>query len=162
MHAETLQSTMQRPCKHALASDLCSVRRSWFLCMLSILSSLIFFCRCFPAFDSATLSEVVTVLGLRNYSSSSAASLYSKSFGSSGQRLQRYIADIHKGILIILVSGLLLRSSAAMHHVSYHAMPCHTIPHHTIPEPILSYHIISYHNISYHVTSFPIISYGVM
>lgn len=70
----------------------------------------VLFCRCFPAFDSATLSEVVTVLGLRNYSSSSAASLYSKSFGSSGQRLQRYIADIHKGILIILVSGLLLHS----------------------------------------------------
>lgn len=62
--------------------------------------------RCFPAFDSALLSEVVTVLGLDSYSYSS--SLYSKSFGSSGQRLQRYIADIHKGILIILVSGGLL------------------------------------------------------
>ena len=51
---------------------------------------------------------MVTVLGLDAYDYSSEASLYSKSFGTSGQRLQRYIADIHKGILIILVSGLLL------------------------------------------------------
>ena len=48
----------------------------------------------------------MTVLGLDAYNYSSEASLYSKSFGSSGQRLQRYIADIHKGILIILVSGM--------------------------------------------------------
>ena len=52
------------------------------------------------------LSEVVTVLGLDAYNYSSEASLYAKSFGSSGQQLQRYIADIHKGILIILVSGM--------------------------------------------------------
>ncbi len=60
-------------------------------------------CRCFPDFDSALLADVVTAVGLKAYNGSS--TLYSSTFGSASQRLQRYIADIHKGILIILVSG---------------------------------------------------------
>jgi len=61
-------------------------------------------CRCFPDFDSALLADVVTAVGLKAYNGSS--TLYSSTFGSASQRLQRYIADIHKGILIILVSGM--------------------------------------------------------
>ncbi|KAL3136905.1 hypothetical protein ABBQ32_006513 [Trebouxia sp. C0010 RCD-2024] len=60
--------------------------------------------RCFPSFEPALLSQVATSSGLAVYKSNS--SLFSSSFSSAGDRLQRYIADIHKGILIILVSGL--------------------------------------------------------
>ncbi|DBA72774.1 hypothetical protein WJX79_010106 [Trebouxia sp. C0005] len=60
--------------------------------------------RCFPNFDSALLADVVTAAGLQAYNGS--ATLYSSTFASASQRLQRYIADIHKGILIILVAGL--------------------------------------------------------
>jgi len=49
------------------------------------------------------LADVVTAVGLKNYTGDE--SLYSSTFSSASQRLQRYIADIHKGILIILVSG---------------------------------------------------------
>jgi len=94
-------------------------------------------CRCFPDFDSALLADVVTAVGLKAYNGSS--TLYSSTFGSASQRLQRYIADIHKGILIILVSGechALLTChcgcvSEACHHAAANARAaCRAVLHH--------------------------------
>jgi len=94
-------------------------------------------CRCFPNFDSALLGDVVTAVGLQAYNGSS--TLYSSTFGSASQRLQRYIADIHKGILIILVSGechALLTCycgcvSEACHHAAANARAaCRAVLHH--------------------------------
>ena len=86
----------------------CSI--AWLCCCIAAAdhalpaADLINTCRCFPNFDSALLADVVTAVGLKAHNGSS--TLYSSTFGSASQRLQRYIADIHKGILIILVSGM--------------------------------------------------------
>ena len=72
--------------------------------------------RCFPAFEPGLLNEVVSSAGLAPYNTST--SLFSGSFSSASERLQRYIADIHKGILIILVSGSIL------HQCCFCRVPC--------------------------------------
>lgn len=68
--------------------------------------------RCFPKFD-ADLQEFIT----EQMDGSSVAATFSavkEEFGGTGERVQRYVADITKGWVIIVVGGLCTSVAAAM------------------------------------------------
>ena len=62
-------------------------------------------CRCFPTFDDALTADIISSVTGRSANVSSARSTFASTFNKPGARLQRYIADIYKGILIIVAAG---------------------------------------------------------
>ena len=62
-------------------------------------------CRCFPSFDDALTADIISSVTGRSANVSSARSTFASTFNKPGARLQRYIADIYKGILIIVAAG---------------------------------------------------------
>ena len=72
-------------------------------CMPSGYSSRLRF-RCFPKFDADLRQNLTGELG--SSLTSSTFSAVKEEFGGTGERVQRYVADITKGWLIIFVGGL--------------------------------------------------------
>jgi len=65
-----------------------------------------YFNRCFPKFDKAAASDVSTGAGAGSAVPADATDEYAKAFNSAGQRWANYVSDISKGILIIVIGGL--------------------------------------------------------
>lgn len=64
--------------------------------------------RCFPKFNATLLAHTLSIGGDSSVDFSSKVSSLKDNFGGSGERLQRYVGDISKGWLIIVVSGLIV------------------------------------------------------
>ena len=62
-------------------------------------------CRCFPSFDNALTADIINSVTGGSANVSSARSTFASTFNKPGARLQRYIADIYKGILIVVAAG---------------------------------------------------------
>lgn len=62
--------------------------------------------RCFPRFPDEIMGSVVSVLNASATVAASAAGTLASQYSSAGSQLATYIADISKGILIVLVGGL--------------------------------------------------------
>lgn len=63
-------------------------------------------CRCFPKFPAEFTNSVYSMLNTSSGVLGSAASTVKSSFTSGGSNFGNYIADISKGILIIVIGGL--------------------------------------------------------
>jgi hypothetical protein len=63
-------------------------------------------CRCFPKFPPELTSAVIKVLNSSSGVAADAASVLKESWSSSAGTWSTYVADISKGILIIVIAGL--------------------------------------------------------
>jgi hypothetical protein len=63
-------------------------------------------CRCFPKFPASFTGSVYSVINTTSGVLGSAAAAAQDSWGSDGSLFSTYIADISKGVLIIVIGGL--------------------------------------------------------
>jgi hypothetical protein len=70
------------------------------------LSPMLLHCRCFPKFPPQFTGSVYSMLNTSAGVLSSAAGTVQDAWSSGGPTFSNYVADISKGILIIIIGGL--------------------------------------------------------
>ncbi|CAL8462248.1 g1779 [Coccomyxa elongata] len=76
-------------------------------CYPVLVETMDYFERCLPKFSSDLLNQLVSASDTSQMILANSTSSVNKYFNTSSQRLQRYIADIQKGFVIIVVAGIL-------------------------------------------------------